>query len=137
MIITNIDFKDSIITIYQNTNRPPVAVINGPYNGNARKSITFLSVGSNDPDIGDSITYNWNFGDGKTSTDKNPTHKYSSVGNYTVTLTVVDQSGETDAITTYALIKSSSSDNDSPGFELLSILIPIMLIVYIKKRNKK
>ncbi|MDX2134578.1 MAG: peptidylprolyl isomerase [Saprospiraceae bacterium] len=31
--------------------------------------------------------YLWNFGDGATSTDPNPTHRYYSSGNYTVTLT--------------------------------------------------
>jgi Zn-dependent metalloprotease len=31
-------------------------------------------------------SYLWNFGDGTTSTDTNPTHTYSAVGNYTVSL---------------------------------------------------
>ncbi len=37
----------------------------------------------------ESITsWAWSFGDGATSTDKNPTHVYASSGDYTVTLTV-------------------------------------------------
>lgn len=32
-------------------------------------------------------SYEWNFGDGKTSTEKNPIHKYSSIGVYRVMLT--------------------------------------------------
>lgn len=37
----------------------------------------------------DSVTsYNWNFGDGATSTQTNPTHIYTRSGNYTVTLKV-------------------------------------------------
>ncbi len=35
----------------------------------------------------DSETYLWNFGDGNTSTEKNPSHTYVSQGNYTVSLT--------------------------------------------------
>ena len=31
--------------------------------------------------------FSWNFGDGKTSTEKNPKHRYSEAGTYTVTLT--------------------------------------------------
>ncbi len=35
----------------------------------------------------------WSFGDGTTSTSINPTHQYSSPGNYTVTLTIYNNSG--------------------------------------------
>ena len=35
----------------------------------------------------------WDFGDGHTSTDQNPTHSYSSYGTYIVTLTVQNQFG--------------------------------------------
>ncbi len=33
--------------------------------------------------------YLWNFGDGTTSKEENPTHKYAATGNYTVTLTLI------------------------------------------------
>lgn len=39
-------------------------------------------------------TYKWDFGDGKTSTDKDPTHTYDKSGEYTVTLTAVNDSGD-------------------------------------------
>ena len=39
-------------------------------------------------DSGANITYRWDFGDGATSTDKNPRHSYSRRGNYSVTLIV-------------------------------------------------
>lgn len=35
----------------------------------------------------------WEFGDGNTSTQQNPTHEYAVAGNYTVTLTVTDNNG--------------------------------------------
>lgn len=35
----------------------------------------------------------WDFGDGKTSTDKNPVHKYSKYGTFKVTLTAKRQVG--------------------------------------------
>jgi PKD repeat protein len=38
-------------------------------------------------------SYEWAFGDGKTSTDGNPTHGYRSVGTYTVSLKVTDDKG--------------------------------------------
>jgi PKD repeat protein len=35
-------------------------------------------------------SWSWHFGDGSTSTERNPTHKYENPGSYTVTLTVRD-----------------------------------------------
>ncbi len=44
-------------------------------------------------------TYEWDFGDGKTSTEAQPTHVYNSEGNFTVTLKVTDDKGGTDVAT--------------------------------------
>ena len=41
-------------------------------------------------------TYVWDFGDGNTSTDKDPTHTYSADGTYTVTLTATNEGGTDD-----------------------------------------
>ena len=41
-------------------------------------------------------SYEWDFGDGNTSTDNSPRHKYKSNGTYTVTLTVTDDRGNQD-----------------------------------------
>jgi hypothetical protein len=38
-------------------------------------------------------SYEWDFGDGRTSTDGNPTHTYNTPGDYTVTLKVTDDRG--------------------------------------------
>ncbi|OWY22080.1 PKD domain-containing protein [Sphingobacteriales bacterium UPWRP_1] len=37
---------------------------------------------------GNYVTYNWNFGDGATSTESSPTHTYTAPGTYTATLVV-------------------------------------------------
>lgn len=37
------------------------------------------------------VSYEWDFGDGTSSTDPNPMHSYASYGNYEVTLTVRDK----------------------------------------------
>ena len=52
-----------------------------------------------DGDVGGGIrpySYEWDFGDGTTSTDNNPRHQYKSKGNYTVSLTVTDDRGNQD-----------------------------------------
>jgi large repetitive protein len=45
-----------------------------------------------DPDVGDTHTFAWDFGDG-TGTGQNPSHTYSSPGEKSVTLTVTDAPG--------------------------------------------
>ncbi|NUM31773.1 MAG: PKD domain-containing protein, partial [Bacteroidetes bacterium] len=44
-------------------------------------------------------SYNWNFGDGNLSKDGNPTHAYTAVGNYSVSLLAVSAKGCRDSIT--------------------------------------
>ncbi len=48
-------------------------------------------------------TWLWDFGDGNTSPDQNPSHTYAATGTYTVTLTVTNRCGE-DSITKEAFI---------------------------------
>lgn len=53
----------------------------------------------------DVYNFSWEFGDDSTSIRENPTHEYAEAGTYTVTLTVVNQSGceteLTDSVTVY------------------------------------
>ena len=49
--------------------------------------------------IGNVTAWSWDFGDGGSDTLQNPTHTYSTSGNYNVTLTVTSDSGCTDTVT--------------------------------------
>lgn len=49
-------------------------------------SVSFDASGS----TGTGLTYEWDFGDGTTSTEVSPSHTYTKVGNYIVTLKVTD-----------------------------------------------
>jgi len=62
----------------------------GPYIGFYQKPVQFTgdAFGGTPP-----YTYHWDFGDGNTSNQQNPSHTYSTVGNYTATLTVTDNDG--------------------------------------------
>lgn len=74
------------------TNQPPTASFTySPSSPTVDDTIQFTDQ-STDSD-GYIASRSWNFGDGSTSTSQNPTHKYSSAGTYTVTLTVVDEDG--------------------------------------------
>ena len=74
------------------TNDAPVAVaIATPLSGDAPLEVSFDGSGSSD-DV--AITsYNWDFGDGSSSTEINPTNTFTQVGTYTVVLTVMDEEG--------------------------------------------
>jgi len=50
------------------------------------------------PDVAGGFTpysYEWDFGDGKTSTESNPAHVYAKPGSYTISLKVTDDRGNT------------------------------------------
>jgi PKD repeat protein len=74
--------------------QPPVAVADSsaPTSGIAPLAVTFSSTGSFDPD-GAIASYDWDFGDGGTSTLASPVHSYAAAGTYTASLVVVDNSG--------------------------------------------
>ena len=59
-------------------------------------TVNFSSAGSNDADPGDSIRFEWDFdGNGTVdSVEPNPTHTYTTRGQYTAKLTVIDSSGK-------------------------------------------
>ncbi|AKB43802.1 PKD domain-containing protein [Methanosarcina vacuolata] len=52
-----------------------------------------LTVAFTDTSTGDPTKWKWDFGDGTTSIQQNPKHKYSKAGNYTVALTVSNAAG--------------------------------------------
>ena len=77
--------------------RAPVAVVSAtPTNGPAPLTVAFSSAGSGDADPGDSIRFEWDFdGNGTVdSVDPNPTFTYTTIGQYTAKLSVIDSSGK-------------------------------------------
>jgi len=84
-------------------NEVPVVYINGPYAGEANTAVNFSSAGSYDAD-GSITSYQWDFGDGTTSTLANPSHTYTAENNFVVTLSVTDNGGLTETATTTANI---------------------------------
>lgn len=62
--------------------------------GQAPLEVAFSSEGSSDSD-GDELSYSWDFGDGNTSDEANPTHTYTENGTYSATVTVSDPGGRT------------------------------------------
>ena len=63
-------------------------IISGTPSADFTSSGSGLTTTFTDASAGSSLTYNWNFGDGSTSTDQNPVHAYTCGGSYYVYLTV-------------------------------------------------
>ncbi len=76
-------------------NFPPTANCGGIYQGDSDEPISFHADQSTDME-NNIVSYHWEFGDGSTSTQMNPTHTYTEKGIYTVRLTVTDEQGKTD-----------------------------------------
>ena len=58
---------------------------------------------SSDPD-GTVASWSWNFGDGQTATQQNPSHTYAAGGSYTVTLTVKDNQNASSSPASHTVI---------------------------------
>jgi PKD repeat protein len=65
---------------------------------------------SSDTD-GSVVDWNWNFGDGGTSTAQNTSHTYFTGGTYTVTLTVTDDDGATDTTSKSVTVTTSQTSD--------------------------
>ena len=61
-----------------------------PLTGQAPLTVVFENL-----TYGNADSYFWDFGDGNSSTEENPTHDYLSPGAYTVTLEAIVAGGET------------------------------------------
>lgn len=55
-------------------------------------------------------SWNWDFGDGSTSTEESPTHEYTAYGNYTVSLVVTDNNGKTNSAKARITVNEESNE---------------------------
>ncbi|WP_440945645.1 S8 family serine peptidase [Methanosarcina sp. T3] len=94
----------------QTVNNPPVAEAGGPYTGGTGTALAFDGSASSDSD-GSIVSYEWDFGDGNTSSDMNPENTYSTAGTYTVTLTVTDNENAVGTDTATVEVTEASSEN--------------------------
>lgn len=84
LIVYNNTCPDTLLITNAVHIRPPIAMFTAQNDCNTKytKGFTDGSVGA--------LTWFWTFGDGNTSTQQNPVHTYASTGNYSVTLTVTN-----------------------------------------------
>ncbi|MGV8076726.1 MAG: PKD domain-containing protein [Methanosarcina sp.] len=94
--------KSSYIVVSNVLNAPATNFSASPISGNAP-----LNVGFTGQSTGSQISWKWYFGDGNTSTDKNPVHTFNKSGLYSVKLTANNEKGS-NALTKSGYIAVSS-----------------------------
>ena len=107
---TNVLIRNSYIVATNNP--PPVAnFAASPTNGVAPLTVSFTNLSAN------ASSYNWNFGDGNSSTATNASNIYSNPGTYSLTLTAVGLGGtNTLTRTNYVVVLYPALINISKAF---------------------
>jgi PKD repeat protein len=113
---------------YYGSNTPPSAMIRADRtDGLAPLTVQFDGSSSRSQDGSAVASYNWDFGDGTTSTDTTPSHTYTTDGTYTVTLRVTDARSAVGVVT-----KTITVGNNSP---IVQITSPISGSTYVVGRD--
>jgi len=108
--IVSMFFLISISTSLSLAQQPPVAIISAPDTALTNQTVTFDASQSYDPN-GTILNYTWDFGDGTTGYGKVVNHSYTKPGNYTITLTILDNENLSNSTSKQIEVKSDS-DND-------------------------
>lgn len=103
---SNTQTKTNYITVNIAGSSPVAAFIGTPTTITAGESVQFTDQSTNTP-----TSWNWNFGDGTTSTIRNPSNTYITPGNYTVSLTATNSFGsDTETKINYITVNSAGNN---------------------------
>jgi PKD repeat protein len=98
-VTDSIGRRDWNTTTVEIVNLDPTAVFTYGPHGPMTFDVVDFTDSSTDPD-GTIASWHWDFGDGTTSDEKNPTHAYDDDGEYDVVLIVTDNHGSQDSEST-------------------------------------
>jgi gliding motility-associated-like protein len=109
LVVSNASGKDSIVkTNYINILQPPQVSFSTSTSTVGCFPLRVQFLDNSIPNPGGSITaWEWDFGNGTTSTEKNPYYVYKQAGNFNVTLKVTSSNGCSNILTKPSFIRSS------------------------------
>jgi len=112
-----------IVVTEPGSNEAPNAIVDAtPESGNAPLEVSFTGSGSTD-DVG-IVSYEWDFDDGTTSTEADPTHTFTAPGTYIIQLTVTDGDDLTDTATIEIEVTEPNETNTNESDETKAIVAP-------------
>jgi len=102
------------VTKPTSVNSPPSAVLSSSASvGNAPLPVQFDGTGSSDSD-GSIISHSWDLGDGGVASTPKVDHTYISSGTFYSSLTVTDNGGLKDSVSTPVLVQPATGSNIAP-----------------------
>jgi parallel beta-helix repeat protein len=125
------DTETTSVVVSERVNVLPVVDPGGPYSGRVGSSIVFFGGNSSDVD-GVLVNFSWSFGDNSSGFGVLVNHSYGVAGSYLVVLTVVDDDGDSSAVST--LVSVRKRVDGSPGFGVLLVFAGIICILYFRKK---
>ncbi|MDD5778886.1 MAG: PKD domain-containing protein [Candidatus Thermoplasmatota archaeon] len=97
--------------------------------------VSFDASGSSDSD-GSIVLYQWDFDDGYNDTGRVVTHQFGKQGDYTVSLTVVDNYGQTHTATKTVTV-AGSDGGSSPGFEAVPVALALLAVLLLARKKRR
>jgi parallel beta-helix repeat protein len=113
----------------------PTANPGGPYTGYVGNILLFDGTKSETENV-NIVNYTWEFNDGTIKYGGIITNQFSGEGIYIVTLTVTDDTGQTDSESIQITIVNPPQE-ETPGFEIIIILLALIIFVVTIKKSKK
>jgi PKD repeat protein/Tol biopolymer transport system component len=101
------DTETTTITVTQ-----PIAPPNADFTADVNSGRAALTVRFTNNSTGDNLTFEWNFDDGATSTERNPVHIFNDDGVYDVTLRASNSEGDDVANMTITVTDANQAPTD-------------------------
>ena len=111
---------------------PPMAAYDSTTSGLTTSLEANMTTGGN------LFLFNWNFGDGNTSTGRSVHHTYAKAGNYSVTLTISNPSGDSSSISRHIEVAEAPSNDYTVLIVVGMVLVALAIVaadLFIRRKK--